>query len=90
MSSNPSATIFDALERYRATWDAKPVLQAVYGDFYNRMKEACHPNGPTLEIGAGIGKPSETLPGVITSDIQFAPWLDLSPTHRTYRLPTER
>ncbi len=41
------------------------------------MKEACHPNGPTLEIGAGIGKLSETLPGVITSDIQFAPWLDL-------------
>src|SRR5688572_17209621 len=67
----------DALEHYRSVWAAKPVLRVIYGDFYERMREKCNPGGPTLEIGAGIGNLSEKLPGLITSDIQFAPWLDL-------------
>ncbi|HRJ68246.1 MAG TPA: class I SAM-dependent methyltransferase [Beijerinckiaceae bacterium] len=66
----------EALNRYLAVWKAKPVLRAVYGDFYDRIAAACGP-GPTLEIGAGIGNLPEKLPDVIGSDIQFGPWLDL-------------
>lgn len=66
----------EALNKYLAVWKTKPVLRAVYGDFYDRIAAACSP-GPTLEIGAGIGNLPEKLPDVIGSDIQFGPWLDL-------------
>jgi SAM-dependent methyltransferase len=60
---------------FRAVWHSKPVLRAVYRDYYRRMAEWCGP-GPTLEIGAGSGNLRETLPGVIASDIVPCPWLD--------------
>ena len=43
---------------------------------FNRIAAVCGP-GPSLEIGAGIGKLKSVLPEVISSDIQFSPWLDL-------------
>lgn len=74
-SATPTAGA-DALGGYRAVWARKPVLRAVYGDFYDRIAGVCGP-GPTLEIGAGIGNLPEKLSDVIGSDIQFGPWLDL-------------
>jgi SAM-dependent methyltransferase len=56
-------------------WESKPVLRAVYQDFYHRIAAACGP-GITLEIGGGIGNLKRQLPDVIASDIQFAPGLD--------------
>jgi len=57
-------------------WDRKPVLRLIYRDMFDRLADACGP-GPTLEIGAGLGKLKERLPDVIASDIQFSPWLSL-------------
>jgi len=71
----------DVLERQRETWRRKPVLRAVYDDFYDRIASWIVP-GPTLEIGGGIGNLKQRLqaaaPGasVISSDIQFGAWLD--------------
>ena len=64
-----------ALQSYRAAWDSKPVLRAVYQDFYDRIAAACM-LGPTIEIGGGIGNLKGRLGDVIATDIQFAPWLD--------------
>jgi SAM-dependent methyltransferase len=63
------------LQDYRATWDRKPVLRAIYNDFYDRIASACVA-GPTIEIGGGVGNLKRRLGGVIATDIQFAPWLD--------------
>ncbi|HXW25407.1 MAG TPA: class I SAM-dependent methyltransferase [Xanthobacteraceae bacterium] len=68
----PSA---DALGNYGQIWDRKPVLRVVYEDFYRRLAAECR-RGPTIEIGGGIGNLKQRLDGVITTDIQFAPWLD--------------
>jgi SAM-dependent methyltransferase len=76
MSPPASELTPEALHRYLAVWKTKPVLRAVYGDFYDRIAAACGP-GPTLEIGAGIGNLPGKLPDVIGSDIQFGPWLNL-------------
>jgi SAM-dependent methyltransferase len=61
----------DALGNYAHIWDRKPVLRVVY----DRLASECRP-GLTIEIGGGIGNLKQRLDAVITTDIQFAPWLD--------------
>jgi SAM-dependent methyltransferase len=61
---------------FRAVWEAKPVLRAIYRDYYARMAQWCRP-GLTLEIGAGSGNLRDEMPGVLTSDIAPSPWLDV-------------
>jgi SAM-dependent methyltransferase len=65
----------DVLQDYRAVWDRKRVLRVVYDDFYERIVAACE-SGITIEIGGGIGNLKQRLNNVVTSDIQFASWLD--------------
>ncbi len=67
MAEQPSA--------YRAIWQSKPVLRAIYQDWYARMARACRP-GDTLEIGGGSGNLKAFAPNVVTTDILEADWLD--------------
>jgi len=63
------------LLQFRTMWERKPVLRAIYDDFYDRIAAACVP-GAAIEIGGGIGNLKRRVGGVIATDIQFAPWLD--------------
>jgi SAM-dependent methyltransferase len=74
-SAAPATAASQPLEGYRDAWDRKPVLRAIYGDFYDRIAAACRP-GVTIEIGGGIGNLKERLADVVATDIQPAPWLD--------------
>ncbi|SNT63966.1 Methyltransferase domain-containing protein [Tardiphaga sp. OK246] len=65
-----------ALKGYRATWMDKPVLRLVYGDIFERIVASCRV-GTTLEIGGGAGNLKEAFRDVISSDIQYADWLDV-------------
>ena len=56
-----------ALGAYRARWQEKPVLRAVYEDMYRRMAAACVA-GPTLEVGGGAGNFKDYAPGVVSTD----------------------
>jgi SAM-dependent methyltransferase len=60
---------------YLDVWERKPVLRAIYDDFYDRIAAECAP-GVTIEIGGGIGNLKRRLPNVVATDIQFASWLD--------------
>ena len=60
---------------FRAVWDSKAVLRAVYGDYYRRLSSWCRP-GTTLEVGAGSGNLKTTLPDVVSSDVVPCSWLD--------------
>jgi SAM-dependent methyltransferase len=64
-----------SLDDYRDAWKRKPELRAIYSDLYDRIAAACIP-GLTIEIGGGIGNLKERMPGVVATDVQFAPWLD--------------
>lgn len=61
---------------YRAIWEKKPILRAIYTDIYRRMAERCA-HGPILEIGGGSGNFKAFAPQTVSSDILYAPWLDL-------------
>jgi SAM-dependent methyltransferase len=73
VSTNPLAP--DPLHGYADIWDRKPVLRAVYQDFYDRLAPECR-SGTTIEIGGGIGNLKQRLGDVVATDVQFAPWLD--------------
>lgn len=60
---------------YRAIWESKPVLRAVYRGWYERMAGLCGP-GRTLEIGGGSGNLKAFAPDVVSTDILHADWLD--------------
>lgn len=66
----------DVLDNYRSVWERKPVLRTVYGDIFERIASRTVP-GTTLEIGGGIGNLKDRIDDLVSSDIQFAPWLDL-------------
>ena len=63
------------LADYDHVWKLKPGLRAVYSDFYDRIA-ARVVAGPVLEIGGGIGNLRQRFERVVSTDIQFAPWLD--------------
>jgi SAM-dependent methyltransferase len=67
--------MMEALQEYRRIWERKPVLRAIYDDFYGRIAASCRV-GLTIEIGGGIGNLKDRLNDVVSTDIQFAPWLD--------------
>lgn len=63
------------LLEHRELWDRKPVLRAIYSDYYARIIAMCTP-GRTLEIGGGSGNLKGLLEDVISTDIVPTSWLD--------------
>lgn len=63
------------LENHLKIWQKKPVLKAIYHDYYDRIVKSSL-DGVTLEIGGGTGNLKDYLPDVISSDIIQSPWLD--------------
>jgi SAM-dependent methyltransferase len=61
---------------YRAIWDRKAGLRAVYSDIYRRMLSVAVP-GRILELGGGSGNFKTFAPDAVSTDILSAPWLDV-------------
>ena len=57
-------------------WNNKPVLREVYTNYFEKIKDSCV-NGLTLEIGGGSGNLKDYLGNVISTDIQYASWIDV-------------
>jgi len=69
-------------EEYRAIWEQKPALRAVYRDYYRRLAEWCRP-GVVVEVGAGSGNLADELPldgrsWLVASDIVPSRHVDLA------------
>lgn len=65
------------LAEHHAIWQQKPVLRAIYTDFYRRILAASRP-GRTLEVGGGSGNLKEFSAEVVSTDIVYTPWLDVA------------
>src|SRR5258708_5132082 len=63
------------LDEYRIIWERKPVLRAIYHDYYQRIVSHTEP-GRTLEIGGGSGNLKQYMPDVVSTDILPGSWLD--------------
>ena len=60
-------------------WEAKPLVQEIYADFYRRIVALIDPQVPgrIVEIGSGIGNLKSRLPQALATDLFPNPWLDL-------------
>ncbi|MDB6053632.1 MAG: methyltransferase [Verrucomicrobiales bacterium] len=66
------------IERNRLSWEKKPTLRKVYGEFYKRIVGQIDGtlHGPVVELGSGIGNLKKYYPSAITTDLFPNPWLD--------------
>ena len=66
------------IQRNRRAWQHKPLLQAIYRDFYRIIaaRIAGEPPGLIVELGSGMGAIKEVIPQCVTTDLFPNPWLD--------------
>lgn len=64
------------LNAHRAVWERKPILRAIYADYYERLVARARP-GRTLEVGGGSGNLKSFLPGLVSLDVIETEWSDV-------------
>lgn len=66
----------EQLIRHRRVWQQKRVLGRIYHDeFFARLLFFRKMGGISVEVGGGPGFLSQMLPGLISTDIVWVPWL---------------
>lgn len=66
-----------ALREQERGWNARPLVRDLYREWFAELgvrlsREA----GPSIELGAGIGKLAEVAPSVRPTDVERTPWTD--------------
>lgn len=65
------------LAELRAAWERRPLLRRLYAQWFALVEEALSAGeGPTVELGSGIGMLKEALPQVLTTDVEPTPWAE--------------
>jgi SAM-dependent methyltransferase len=65
------------IRRNCGVWERKPLLQAIYGHFYELIRQNITPvPGTTVELGSGIGSIKDLIPDCITTDLFPNPRID--------------
>lgn len=65
----------DLLQQSKDTWEHSSGLRELYADLYADIHRTCI-EGPSLELGSGIGACKDFIPNVVTSDITETPYVD--------------
>lgn len=69
----------DVLDRQIKAWNEKPGLRLLYGGWFEAVRrEMSGVRAPALEVGGGIGKLKEFVPGLITLDLAPTKWSDMA------------
>ena len=65
------------LELQRAAWERRPLVRELYRGWYRRMgAELSAVEGPTIELGCGIGSLKEVVPEVVATDVLPTRWAE--------------
>jgi SAM-dependent methyltransferase len=76
-SNDPAASVSlgAILAEQERAWRERPVLRQVYRDAYGLIaSRLSHVEGPTVELGSGIGRFKEVVPDVTLTDVEATPW----------------
>lgn len=70
-------TLVEELREQERAWEARPLLRRLYRGWFAELAAALAPvEGPTVELGSGIGKLREVIPELATTDVEPTPWAD--------------
>jgi SAM-dependent methyltransferase len=70
-------TIPEELQIQRAAWERRPLLRAIYTDWFERIVgELSLVDGPTVELGCGIGAFKDFRGQTVATDVMATPWTD--------------
>jgi len=62
---------------HRRVWEQKRVLRRIYNEeFFARLLSFRKKDGTSVEVGAGPGFFKQVLPGVLSTDLVWCPWID--------------
>lgn len=66
------------IQSNRIAWEKKPLLRAIYADFYTRILSVIRTDvpGKVVELGSGIGNFKSVYPQAIATDLFPNPWID--------------
>ncbi len=65
------------LAAQRRAWDERPFVRELYGEWFGMIASWLAPgDGPTVELGCGIGSFKEFRPATIATDVSSSPWTD--------------
>jgi SAM-dependent methyltransferase len=64
------------IAEHRAVWRRKPGLRAVYRRYFRRLRAACVPGWPIVEIGSGPGFLKEFYPDIVSTDVAPSAYAD--------------
>lgn len=67
----------EELQAQDEAWRDRPLLRSLYRRWFRQVASELSPAaGPTIELGAGIGKFKEVVPQAIATDVEETPWAD--------------
>jgi SAM-dependent methyltransferase len=68
----------DALAAQEAAWHERPSVRRLYEDWYRQVvQRLSRADGPTVELGSGIGRFKEFCPEAILTDVEPTAWADV-------------
>ena len=68
----------DLIEKNHEYWNQKPLLQALYGDFYRLIARHLSklPESKIVELGSGLGNIHQVIPNCVRTDLFLNAWID--------------
>jgi SAM-dependent methyltransferase len=67
----------DQLERHEQAWRRRGLLRRVYRGWYVQIAlRLADVPGPTVELGSGLGRLREAVPGAVLTDVEPTPYAD--------------
>jgi SAM-dependent methyltransferase len=77
MTTAQVETIPEELRIQRAAWDRRPLLRAIYVEWFGRIVNQLSPvDGPTVELGCGIGAFKGYRSQTVATDVMLTPWTE--------------
>jgi SAM-dependent methyltransferase len=70
-------TLVDELRVQERAWNERPLLRALYHEWFELIAQRLASGGPTVELGAGIAKFREVVPDADATDIEPTPWSEI-------------
>jgi SAM-dependent methyltransferase len=67
----------EALAVQERAWNERPLLRRLYRGWYRELaRRLADVAGANVELGSGIGKLREAIPGIVTTDVEPTQWSD--------------